>query len=124
MPTQTERLAVVEIKVANIEEKVGEIKTDLKDVHDCLDRTRDLLDSKLEVMLNEYRENRDKFYTHADTLHKENRQEHSTLATKINELEKQKNKITLAVVVGLAFIAGAGWSGAINFPMLLKFFGF
>jgi hypothetical protein len=45
------------------------------------------------------------------------------LAAKITEMEKSKDKLMLYGAIGAAFIAGAGWSGAINFPMILKFFG-
>jgi hypothetical protein len=49
--------------------------------------------------------------------------QHNQLATKIEDIEKSKDKIMLYSAVGAAFVAGAGWSGAINFPMILKFFG-
>jgi chromosome segregation ATPase len=35
--TQTD-IAVLEVKVENIEEKIGELKTDIKDVRDTLDK--------------------------------------------------------------------------------------
>lgn len=123
MPTVAERVSVVEVQVANLDEKLDDIKVDVKEMHDCLDRTRDLIDGKLEFMLDEYRNNRDQFYIHADALHKENKKEHAELAGKIAELEKQKHKITMYAMIGLAFMAGAGWTGAVNIPMILKFFG-
>lgn len=123
MATQAERLAVVETKVDNIEGKVGEIKHDVKEMHDCLDRTRDLLDAKLESMLDEYRSNRTSFYTHADDLHKENKAEHAALAGKIAELEKSKHKFTLQFMIALSFMAGAGWIGHVDITKLLKFVG-
>ncbi len=123
MATVVERVGVLETKVQHVDEKIDDLKTDVKEMHDCLDRTRDLLDTKLDSMLVEYKINRDKFYAHADELHKENKQEHAELAGKITELEKQKHKLTLYVMLGLAFLAGTGWTGSINFPLLMKFFG-
>jgi len=121
--TVTERVSVLETKVQHIDEKIDDLKVDVKEMHDCLDRTRDLLDDKLEGMLAEYRANRDGFYTHSNKIHQENKEEHAALAAKIAELERQKHKVVLYTTVGLAFAAGAGWTGAINFPMILKFFG-
>lgn len=123
MPTQAERLAVVETKVASIDDKVCELKADVKDMHDCLDRTRDQLDAKLDAMLVEYRSNRDKFSDAAEIMHKENKSEHATLAGKISDLEKQKHKFMLFLTMGLAFAAGAGWIGHIDIKKLLVFVG-
>jgi adenylosuccinate lyase len=100
-----ERVAVVEIKVINIEEKLDDLKVDVKEMHDCLDNTRDLLAEKLSEM----------------SLASE--AQHSDLYQKINELEKIKSKFTMYAMVGLAFAAGAGWINAINFPHILKFLG-
>lgn len=109
MPSQAERLAVVETKVANIEEKVDTLKVDVKDLHDCLDNTRDLLDKKLDDMLSEYRANRDRYYqvlednkTEADVAHK-------ALEEKIANLEKIKTKATIMLVSVVAFVAGTGY---------------
>jgi uncharacterized coiled-coil protein SlyX len=123
MATQAERLAIVETKTAIIEHKVDDLKGDVKEMHDCLDRTRDLLDSKLDKMMSEYEFNRDKFYQHADALHKENKQEHATLANKISDLEKEKHKFTLYALVVLGFAAGAGWIGHIDLAKLIRFVG-
>ena len=123
MATTTERLGIVEIKVENLNGKLDELKVDVKDMHDCLDRTRDQLDAKLEVMLDEYRDNRDKFYAHADKLNAEQTVQHNTLAGKIADLEKIKNKWTMYAMVALAFAAGTGWLNAVNFPHILKFLG-
>jgi hypothetical protein len=38
-------------------------------------------------------------------------------------MERAKDKLMLYGAIGIAFVAGAGWTGAINFPMILKFFG-
>ena len=100
-----ERVAVVETKISQIENKLDDIKADVKEMHDCLDNTRDLLDTKLCEMA-----------IASNTQHAE-------LANKIGDLEKIKNKYTMYAMVGLAFAAGAGWINAINFPHVLKFLG-
>lgn len=123
MATQAERLAVVETKVDNIEEKVVEIKSDVKDMHDCLDRTRDQLDAKLEQMLDEYRANRTQYYDHANKLAAEQTVQHHELAGKISDLEKHKHKFTLYIMMALAFAAGAGWIGHVDSAHILKFLG-
>ncbi len=105
MATVVERVGVLETKVQHIDEKIDDLKVDVKDMHDCLDRTRDTLETTLSSMR-----------TEATSQHNE-------LATKIADIEKSKDKLMLYGMVGAAFIAGAGWSGAINFPMILKFFG-
>ena len=100
-----ERVAVVEIKVINIEEKIDDLKLDVKDMHDCLDNTRDLLATKLKEMS------------------EESNSQHSELAGKINDLEKIKNKSTMYMMILLAFGAGTGWMGQLNLPLILKFVG-
>jgi dsDNA-specific endonuclease/ATPase MutS2 len=105
MPTVAERVGVLETKVNHVDEKIDDIKVDIKDMHDCLDNTRDSLTNTLISMRSE------------STI------QHNELAAKITEMEKSKDKLMLYGAIGAAFIAGAGWSGAINFPMILKFFG-
>jgi phage shock protein A len=105
LATLPERVAVVETKISQIENKLDDIKADVKTMHDCLDNTRDLLDTKLCEMA-----------VASNTQHAE-------LANKIGDLEKIKNKYTMYAMIGLAFAAGAGWINAINFPHVLKLFG-
>jgi len=100
-----ERVAVVETKVHQIEEKLDDLKVGVKEMHDCLDNTRDLLDKKLCEMADQ------------------SNSQHADLYQKIVDLEKVKSKITMYLMVGLAFAAGAGWINAINFPHVLKFLG-
>jgi phage shock protein A len=100
-----ERVAVVETKVDQIEEKLDELKVGVKEMHDCLDNTRDLLAEQLK------------------TMSAASEAQHSDLYTKINELERIKNKYTTYAMVGLAFAAGTGWINSVHFPHLLKFFG-
>jgi chaperonin cofactor prefoldin len=105
MATVAERVGVLETKVNHIDEKIDDIKIDIKDMHDCLDNTRDSLAGTLAAMRTEATG------------------QHNELAAKISEIEKSKDKLMLYGAIGAAFVAGAGWSGAINFPMIVKFFG-
>jgi len=100
---------VLETKVEIIDEKLDELKVDVKDMHDCLDRTRDQVNEKLDSMLTEYRTTRDKFYAHANELHKEQTAQHHELADKISDLEKFRAKWTY---MGLGGVAVIGWLSA------------
>ena len=117
-----ERVSVLETKVENIDEKIDDLKVDVKEMHDCLDRTRDLLDSKLDEMMDEYKSNRDRFYEHANQMHQEDAAAHATLAAKIESLEKQKHKFVMYLMLGLAFAAGAGWFNNLDLDKIVKFF--
>ena len=118
-----ERVGVLETKVENIDDKLVDLKADVKEMHDCLDRTRDTLDAKLDEMLVEYRSNRDKFYDHANKLNAEQSAQHGELKGKLEELEKAKHKFMLYAMAALAFMAGAGWMGHPNAGSILKFLG-
>ena len=116
MPSIDERMGVVETKVQHITEKVDDLKTDVKDLHDCLDRTRDLLDKKLDDMLDEYRINRDRYYQvleankeEAAEAHKELKTAIATNHSKLDALEKFKTKGTYVAVGIAAFLAGTGY---------------
>lgn len=121
MATTGERLGVVEVKVQNLTEKLDDLKTDVKDIHDCLDRTRDLLDNKLDTMLAEYRDSNDKYYQRLDQMETEAKAAHGILESKISNLEKTKTKYTIYGVGALAFFAGAGWMTNDNLHKLFKF---
>jgi uncharacterized coiled-coil DUF342 family protein len=108
IPTQ-ERVSVLETKVEAIDEKLDDLKVDVKDMHDCLDRTRDQVNEKLDTMLGEYRSNRDKFFAHADELHKIQTEQHNELADKITDLEKFRAKWSYLILGGIAVL---GWIGA------------
>lgn len=105
MATTAERLGIVETKVVNLDEKLDDLKIDVKDLHDCLDRTGDNLSKTLLEMRTE------------------STQQHNELACKINDLEKQKQKLTTYGMIALAFIAGLGWTGQLNIQTIFKFFG-
>jgi len=100
-----ERVAVVETKVDQIEEKLDDLKVGVKEMHDCLDNTRDLLAEKLKEM----------------SVASE--AQHSDLYTKINALERVKNKYTTYAMIVLAFAAGTGWLNSVHLPQILKFLG-
>ena len=106
MPTQAERLGIVETKVENLDSKLDDLKLDVKEMHDCLDKTRDLLADKLEKMQEEYRANSGKFFEHAEKLHAEDVVSHSTLSNRIGELEQLKNKWIYMILGGAAVL---GW---------------
>jgi uncharacterized coiled-coil protein SlyX len=120
-----ERVSVLETQVENINEKLVDLKADVKEMHDCLDRTGDKLDAKLCEMQDEYRVNSSKFFEHADKLHAEDVATHNKLGSRIDELEKVKNKWQQYVMILLAFVAGTGWlSGhSVSVSQLLKFVG-
>ena len=118
-----ERVSVLETKVENINEKLVDLKCDVKDMHDCLDNTRDTVLAQLDKMTDEYRNNAEKYYEHANHLNELQTAQHNELAGKIGELERVKSKWTMYAMAGLAFAAGTGWINAINFPHILKFLG-
>jgi hypothetical protein len=74
MATATERLGIVETKVENLNEKLDHLKADVKEMHDCLDKTRDTIESKLEVM------------------YQASCAQHAEMAKKISSMERFKDK--------------------------------
>lgn len=105
MATVAERVGVLETKVTHIDGKIDELKDGVKDMHDCLDRTRDTLTETLAAM------------------RAEATAQHNELAGKVAAVEKSKDKLMLYGAIAAAFVAGAGWTGTINFPTLIKFLG-
>lgn len=85
MATTVERLGIVETKVENLNGKLDELKLDVKDMHDCLDKTRDSLVEKLELMYGASCE------------------QHAQLAEKIGDLEKVRQKVVWMVAGAVAF---------------------
>lgn len=98
LATLPERVAVVEIKVQNIDEKIDDIRADMCANHASLVET-----------LKEMRET--------------SVSQHTDMANKIKELEGVKSKWTKYGMVALAFAAGAGWIHATTIPQVLKFLG-
>ncbi|CAB4221448.1 hypothetical protein UFOVP1636_310 [uncultured Caudovirales phage] len=74
MATTTERLGIVETKVENLNEKLDDLKVDVKEMHDCLDKTRDVIEEKLEVM------------------YQASCAQHAEMAKKISAMERLKDK--------------------------------
>ncbi len=105
MATVVERVGVLETKVQHIDEKIDDLKIGVKDMHDCLDRTRDTLTDTLAAMRSEATS------------------QHNELAGKIKDLEKQKQKLMTYGMIGMAFVAGLGWTGQLNIQTIFKFFG-
>ena len=85
MATTVERIGIVETKVENLNGKLDELKIDVKDMHDCLDKTRDSLVEKLELMYGASCE------------------QHAQLAEKIGDLEKVRQKVVWMVAGAVAF---------------------
>jgi len=82
------RIAVLETKVINLNEKMDDLKQDVKDMHDCLDRTRDLIRDELKEM------------------RQEATSQHNSLSKKFNSLENFKNK---GIYIGIGASAVLGW---------------
>jgi flagellar capping protein FliD len=89
MATTTERLGIVETKVENLNEKLDDLKVDVKDLHDCLDKTRDIIETKLEIM-----------YQASCTQHAE-------MAKKISTIERFKDKWMYTFAGGMIVLSWA-----------------
>ena len=89
MASTTERLGIVETKVANLNEKLDDLKVDVKDVHDCLDQTRNVIEEQLKQMA------------------AESDKQHIELAMKISSMEKLKDKWTYTVMGGVVVLSWA-----------------
>ena len=130
LATLPERVAVVETKInamidciESIKESQKDIRSDVKNVHDCLDNTREMLADKLEKMQEEYRANSVKYFEHAEKLHAADGVIHDKMDSRLDDLEKAKSKITMYIMITLAFAAGTGWLNSVSFPHILKFLG-
>ena len=89
MATSAERLGIVETKVENLNEKLDDLKVDVKEMHDCLDKTRDTIEEKLEVM-----------YQASCTQHAE-------MAKKISSMERCKDKWIYTFAGGMVVLSWA-----------------
>lgn len=98
MASVAERVSVLETKVENFDEKFNDIKQDITTNQASLVQT-----------LKEMRESSTK--------------QHAEMATKIEDLQKVKDKWIKYGMIALAFAAGAGWIGNPNLTSILKFFG-
>lgn len=113
MPTVTERVSVVEVQIANLDEKLDEIKVDVKDLHDCLDRTGDDLKAALKDMdATSCRQHNEL----SESLQTANQ----ALNLRISEIEKLKAKWTY---LALGAAAAIGWVGHMDFTKITKLLG-
>jgi hypothetical protein len=97
LATLPERVAVLEVKVTNIDEKIDDLKTDLCANHDNIIET-------------------------LKTMREESTAQHNELAGKVKDLETYKNKWVRYAMAGLAFAAGAGWIHQ-DIAGIIKFLG-
>jgi hypothetical protein len=81
MATQVERISVLETKVDGLKE-------DVREMHDCLDKTRESLTSKL------------------DEMYAASCSQHASLAKELGDVKKFKDKWTYTIFTGLAVL---GW---------------
>jgi len=91
MATSQERIGVLETRVEGINEKIDNLKSDVKEMHDCLDKTREDLSAQL------------------DKMYDASCEQHTSLNTKIELIERFKDKWTYMAWGGLAvvgFLAG------------------
>ena len=101
MATTTERLGIVETKVANLDEKIDDLKNDVKDMHDCLDKTRDTLSGQL------------------DKMYDASCEQHAALGKELKELKRDRDRFifTMAgVIAALGLLSG-------HTDKILKLFG-
>lgn len=98
LATLPERVAVLEVKVNNIDEKIDEMKLHQTENHTGILET-------LKVM------------------REESTAQHNELAGKVKDLQTVKDKWIRYGMVGLAFAAGAGWIHAANVKELIKLIG-
>ena len=87
MATTSERIGIVETKVENLSEKMDVLREDVKEMHDCLDKTRDDLKEQLKSMYDA------------------SCSQHAELASKINGLEKIRER-TIWMVSGAVAVMG------------------
>jgi hypothetical protein len=98
LATMPERVAVLEVKVTNLDSKIDDIRKGIENNHSAV--------------INTLKDMRD-----------ESSAQHAELAGKVKDLEGFKNKWLKYSIGALAFAAGAGWVHAANFPAILKFLG-
>lgn len=98
LATLPERVAVLEVKVGNIDEKIDEMK--------------EVQHSNHAGILEELK-----------AMRTESTTQHNELAGKVKDLQTVKDKWMRYGMVALAFAAGAGWIHATNIKELIKLFG-
>lgn len=107
MPTVAERVSVVEVQVANLDEKIDEIKVDVNQMGAGITRR---LDQMYDASCTQHAE-----------LANSIKSTHSELSSKISELEGFKNKWTYLI---LGALAALGWASHVDFKTIAQMFGF
>lgn len=101
MVSVEERIGVVETKVENLGEKLDDIKVDVKDMHDCLDKTRDGIQEKL------------------DKMYDASCDQHAALGKEVKELKKEHDRLMYTfggIVIAISLLSN-------HTDKILKIFG-
>jgi SMC interacting uncharacterized protein involved in chromosome segregation len=120
MPTVVERVSVVEVQVANLDERFDELKDDVRDMGVSISSR---LDHMYDASCTQHAELGRRLQESQDTLNNTLATNKQELTTKIENLEKIKNKWTMYVMLLLAFGAGTGWMGHLDIKTIIKFLG-
>lgn len=88
-------IAVIHVRLDNIDEKMSDLRSEVKDLHDCLDRNMD----ETKLILKEFQDS--------------NKKSHDSLEEKISSMEKVK-----WMLMGAAAVLGA--SGVEAFKMIIN----
>lgn len=88
-------IAVIQVRLDNIDEKMSDLRSEVKDLHDCLDRNMD----ETKLILKEFQDS--------------NKKSHDSLEEKISSMEKIK-----WMLMGAAAVLGA--SGVEAFKMIIN----
>jgi hypothetical protein len=107
MPTVAERVSVVEVQVANLDEKIDEIKVDVNQMSNGITRR---LDQMYDASCSQHAE-----------LANSIKSTHNELSTKITELEHFKSKWSYLI---LGAVAALGWATHVDFKSIAQMFGF
>ena len=95
------RIGIVETKVENLGEKLDDLKSDVKEMHDCLDKTRDGIQEKL------------------DKMYEASCDQHVSLGKEVKELKKEHDRLLYTfggAVIAVSFLSN-------HFDKILTLFG-
>ena len=120
MPTVAERVSVVEVQIANLDERFDELK---EDVHTLGSSINTRLDKMHEVSCIQHAELGNRLNQTKEDLVQKLATHKQELDVKIDKLEQFKNKGTMYLMIALAFLAGTGWIGHLDIKSLIKFVG-
>lgn len=91
MASAAERLGIVETKVINLDEKLDHLKIDVKEMHDCLDKTRDGIQEKL------------------DKMYEASCEQHASLGKELKSLKQDRDRFLFTaagVIAALGLLSG------------------